>query len=65
MPARTDLDRLEELIGHTFADRGLLELALRHSSWCNEQAGIDPVAREDNERLEFLGDAVLDLVVRF
>lgn len=63
MPARTDLDRLEELIGHTFADRGLLELALRHSSWCNEQAGIDAAAREDNERLEFLGDAVLDLVV--
>jgi len=63
VPARTDLDRLEDLIGHKFADRGLLELALRHSSWCNEHAGADAAAREDNERLEFLGDAVLDLVV--
>ena len=64
MPARTDLDRLEELLGHRFADRRLLELALRHSSWCNEQPpGTDATAREDNERLEFLGDAVLDLIV--
>jgi ribonuclease-3 len=65
VPARTDLDRLEDLIGHTFVNRGLLELALRHSSWCNEQSGIgaDAPQREDNERLEFLGDAVLDLVV--
>ena len=62
MPARTDLERLEELIGHRFADRGHLELALRHSSWCNEQA-VDSAVLEDNERLEFLGDAVLDLVV--
>jgi ribonuclease III len=62
VPARTDLERLEELIGHRFADRGHLELALRHSSWCNEQAA-DSAVREDNERLEFLGDAVLDLVV--
>jgi ribonuclease-3 len=62
VPPRTDLERLEELIGHTFADRGRLELALRHSSWCNEQATDSPL-REDNERLEFLGDAVLDLVV--
>jgi ribonuclease-3 len=62
--ARTDLDKLEELIGHRFADRALLELALRHSSWCNEQGADAPEAlREDNERLEFLGDAVLDLVV--
>jgi ribonuclease III len=33
---------------------------LRHGSWCNEHAGE---RLEDNERLEFLGDAVLDLVV--
>jgi ribonuclease-3 len=38
----------------------LLERALRHASWCNEQQGE---RGEDNERLEFLGDAVLDLVV--
>ena len=64
MAARIDLERLEELLGHRFADRSLLELALRHSSWCNEQAVDAPeTVREDNERLEFLGDAVLDLVV--
>lgn len=39
---------------HTFADPGLLELALTHAS---------TGARSDNERLEFLGDAVLDLVM--
>jgi len=57
---RTDYDTLEALIGHTFADRGLLETALRHSSWCNEHPDE---TGGDNERLEFLGDAVLDLVV--
>jgi ribonuclease-3 len=62
--ARTDLERLEELLGHRFADRALLELALRHSSWCNEQAADAPAStRESNERLEWLGDKVLDLVV--
>jgi ribonuclease-3 len=58
--ARTDLDQLEGLIGYRFRDRALLEVALRHASWCNEQAGT---GLEDNERMEFLGDAVLDLVV--
>jgi len=58
--ARTDYETLEAMIGHSFANRDLLETALRHSSWSNEhpdQAG------GDNERLEFLGDAVLDLIV--
>jgi ribonuclease-3 len=41
-------------IPHAFADPALLELALTHSSLCAER---------DNERLEFLGDAALDLVV--
>jgi ribonuclease-3 len=57
---RDDFDRLEELLGYRFADRGFLETALRHASWANEH--VDEHA-EDNERLEFLGDAVLDLVV--
>ncbi len=56
----SDYATLEATLGHTFRDRGLLEQALRHASWCNEHAGE---ALEDNERLEFLGDAVLDLVV--
>ncbi len=57
-----DYSELETVLGHTFRDRGLLEQALRHASWCNEQGSAEP-KQEDNERLEFLGDAVLDLVV--
>ena len=56
----SDYTELERLLGHPFSDRGLLDQALRHASWCNEQTGE---RLEDNERLEFLGDAVLDLVV--
>jgi ribonuclease-3 len=55
-----DLDRLEELLGYRFRDRGRLVTALRHSSWSNEHPS-EPGG--DNERFEFLGDAVLDLVV--
>ena len=57
----SDFAQLEAVLGHAFADRELLIRALRHASWCNEQAaGARP---EDNERLEFLGDAVLGLIV--
>ena len=55
-----DYSALEAVLGYHFKDRALLERALRHASWCNEQQGE---RGEDNERLEFLGDAVLDLVV--
>ena len=55
-----DYSALEAVLGYPFKDRGLLEQALRHPSWCNEQGEARP---DDNERLEFLGDAVLDLVV--
>ena len=47
-----------ERLGHTFADADLLGRALTHRSWCAEHAGY-----ESNERLEFLGDAVLGMVV--
>jgi ribonuclease-3 len=50
---------LAERLGHTFSDLSLLHLALAHRSWCGEQEGGAP----SNERLEFLGDAVLGLVV--
>jgi ribonuclease-3 len=50
---------LADRLGHTFADIGLLQHALAHRSWCGEQEGGAP----SNERLEFLGDAVLGLVV--
>jgi ribonuclease-3 len=55
-----DYSALEAMLGYTFRERALLEQALRHASWCNEHAAA---GLEDNERLEFLGDAVLDLVV--
>jgi len=45
-------------LSHTFDDPSLLELALSHRSWCAENAPA-----ESNERLEFLGDAVLGLSV--
>jgi ribonuclease-3 len=51
---------LENDLGYHFKDRGFLCEALRHSSYVNEQR--EP-ALKDNERLEFLGDAVLDVVV--
>ena len=52
------VDELERRIGHTFVDRELLERALTHAS-------VGDGAREvrHNERLEFLGDRVLGLVV--
>jgi len=53
---------VEGLVGHTFADRNLLFRALTHSSYSNERAAISG-APDDNERLEFLGDAVIGLVV--
>lgn len=46
-------------MGHTFRDAGLLRTAMAHRSWCAEVAGGGP----SNERLEFLGDAVLGWVV--
>lgn len=56
----SDYAELEAVLGHTFRDRELLGQALRHASWCNEQEAPRP---DDNQRLEFLGDAVLELVV--
>lgn len=52
--------RLEHALGHRFGDRRLLAEALTHRSYVNECE--DPDVR-DNERFEFLGDAVIDLVV--
>lgn len=49
---------LEDRIGHAFSDPALLRLALTHRS-----VSSDDPARNDNERLEFLGDAVLQLII--
>ncbi len=54
------LDAFEKKIGHVFKERRLLEQAFTHRSYLNENR---EAGREHNERLEFLGDAVLELVV--
>ena len=51
---------LEEALGVRFRDAGLLRLALVHSSYLNENPGQ---SAESNERLEYLGDAVLGMAV--
>lgn len=53
------LEELESRIGYCFKDKRLLKQALTHSSYANEQK-INKL--KDYERLEFLGDAVLELV---
>lgn len=52
-----DLSELESLLGYAFADKRLLELALTHRSLAREGGELS------NQRLEFLGDAVLGLAV--
>ena len=55
--AVAERESLSERVGHRFACPELLTEALSHRSWCHEHGGIP------NERLEFLGDAVLGLCV--
>ncbi len=50
---------LEEKLGYTFSNPALLENALTHSSCANESRG----RLQSNERLEFLGDSILGMVV--
>ena len=54
------MEKLEEKLGYTFHDRRLLENALTHSSYANENKSKGETS---NERLEFLGDSVLGMVV--
>ena len=56
----SNLSFLQQILGYTFNTPQHLSEALRHSSYVNEQ--LDDTLR-DNERLEFLGDAVLGLLV--
>ncbi|HKY73355.1 MAG TPA: ribonuclease III [Nitrospira sp.] len=60
MTPAPSLDSLQAALDYRFRDVRLLEDALTHKSYVNEQR---PAAGADNERLEFLGDAVLSLVV--
>jgi len=60
MAPKNDLSELEKKIGIKFKNKDLLRQALVHRSYLNENIGFD---LDNNERLEFLGDAVLELVV--
>src|SRR5580704_13527963 len=55
---RSPSTELTNRLGWTVADHDLLMLSLAHRSWCAENPGTG-----SNERLEFLGDAVLGLIV--
>ena len=55
----TDYEKLESNIGYCFKEKDLLINALTHTSYANEHKHK---GMKDNERLEFLGDAVLELV---
>lgn len=52
------MTRIEEKLGYTFKDEKLLQTALTHPSYAHEHH-----RENDNQRLEFLGDAVLDLII--
>jgi ribonuclease III len=56
---RPPLEELEAIAGVSFRDRPLLVTALTHRSYLNE---VDEPGGSDNERLEFLGDALMDFV---
>ena len=51
-------EELEKNIGYTFSDKSLIKNAMCHSSYSNEHKDA-----RSNERLEFLGDAILDMIV--
>ncbi len=55
----SELKKFQEMIGYTFTNEQLLKQALTHSSYANEK---HLKKLSDNERLEFLGDAVLEVV---
>ncbi|MCD4761134.1 ribonuclease III, partial [bacterium] len=57
---KKNLEALEKIIGVKFKDISLLRTALVHRSYLNEHKNF---ILDQNERMEFLGDAVLELVV--
>ena len=60
MTRKIEIDELTRTLDYTFKNPELLFQAFRHASYVNEHANSD---LKDNERLEFLGDAVLDLAI--
>ena len=63
--SKKDLYELEEKVGVRFQNQVLLVAAVTRRSYVKELRDKQPdIGREDNERLEFLGDGVLELAVR-
>ncbi|MEK6264376.1 MAG: ribonuclease III [Clostridium sp.] len=58
MKSNINLQQLEEKLGLNFSDKELLKVAITHSSYANQKRVV-----EFNERLEFLGDSVLQLII--
>jgi ribonuclease-3 len=57
---KQNIEKIEKIIGYTFSEKELLLAAFTHSSFLNENKDL---ALSHNERLEFLGDSVLNLLV--
>jgi len=57
MQVQFNREQVEKIVGYRFSNKLLLETAFVHSSYANEKS------LESNERLEYLGDAVLELIV--
>lgn len=55
-----DFNNIEQVLNYKFKDQKILKNALTHSSFVNEKSKL-----QNNERIEFLGDAVLELVISF
>lgn len=53
------IEEFESKIGYSFNDKELIDVAFTHSSYTNEVKG----KKKSNERLEFLGDSILDMIV--
>ncbi len=60
MTREQSLEEFQNKINYSFIDPALIDIALTHSSYANEHKDKQV---KDNERLEFLGDAILDLIV--
>lgn len=58
-----NVERLQQRLGYTFGDRAILLQSLTHTSYGHEFLQEKSIALRDNERLEFLGDAILDVVI--
>lgn len=57
---RIDIPEIEKKLGYAFGDKELLTLAFTHRSFVNENRKL---TTEQNERIEFLGDAILGLII--